>query len=119
MIPYFFSLIGHTITEIQHDDSSVTITTDKGKCRLEHQQDCCETVNLEKVIGNPQDLVGQTIIVSEEDVPKDPEWHSGNYESHTWTMFKLSSQTHTVEFWFLGVSNGYYSESVSFIDLTD
>ena len=51
----FHSLIGQTITELSTGDDT-HITTNTGKYIIYHSQDCCESVHLQRVIGNIDDV---------------------------------------------------------------
>ena len=114
----FFELKGQIIEEITgltEGNDEVVITTNIGKYRLYHLQDCCEHVVINKVIGNVNDLVGEVIFAEEDAGANDPDWYKGYYDdSHTWTKYVLKTDNASLEFWFLGISNGYYSESVTF-----
>ena len=113
----FFTLKGQTIRKIiALSTGSLKIVTDKYKYHLYHEQDCCENVRLVDVIGDVDNILNKEIIFAEEDSgAKDPEWHTSyDYDCHhTWTKFVLGTKNANVEFWFLGESNGYYSESIS------
>ena len=109
----FHSLIGQTITELSTGDDT-HITTNTGKYIIFHSQDCCERVGLEKVIGNIDDVLNSPITLAEED-SQDPDWYTEKFwESHTWSAFYLETEKGRVELWFLGQSNGYYGESMTF-----
>lgn len=78
---------------------------------LRHQPDCCESVDLEDVVGDPDDLIGHRLTMAEEvssEGAPDPEYA----ESHTWTFYKLGGLGGYVTMRWLGQSNGYYSERV-------
>jgi len=113
----FFTLKGQTIRKIiALSTGSLKIVTDKYKYHLYHEQDCCENVRLVDVIGDVDNILNEEIIFAEEDGgANEPDWYGNNYNdsSHTWTKFVLGTKNANVEFWFLGESNGYYSESIS------
>lgn len=117
------TLIGKTITEIKVDQSCdcVTFSTEEKKYSMHHNQECCESVGLEKVVGNPESIVGEPIKdviydTESENFPKDIE-QLGN--QHSWTVSRISFYTEHgfVEFVWLGVSNGYYGEGVDIEEL--
>jgi hypothetical protein len=94
----------------------MTFTAEDGRVwRLYHTQDCCESVNIEDITGNVDDLVGAPLTVSREDTnAEDPGKPSEYAESWTWTFYTFATRKgHVVVRW-LGESNGYYSEEVSF-----
>lgn len=121
--PLFSVLVGQTITSLSHDPQSVSIETTDRKYSIHHEQDCCEHVRIEKIIGDPKALAGLTITLAEED-SREPDFEhalSEYSESHTWTSFYLEAMKGTekvrVEFWFLGESNGYYGETANFYEV--
>jgi hypothetical protein len=112
----FFTLKGQIVRKIQAlNGDSLSILTDKYEYNLYHAQDCCEYVRIVKIIGDIDNILNEEIIFAEEDGgANDPDWYGDNYnDSHTWTKFVLGTKNANVEFWFLGESNGYYSESIS------
>jgi hypothetical protein len=116
----FFELKGQIIEEITgltEGNDEVVLTTNIGKYRLYHEQDCCEHVVINKVIGNVNDLVGEVIFAEEDAGANDPDWFNEKFyedDSHTWTKYVLKNDNASLEFWFLGTSNGYYGEGVTF-----
>ena len=81
--------------------------------RMLHHQDCCERVDLEDVCGDVEDLIGSPIVTAEERSMRGP----SQYESSTWTFYELATNRGSMTLRWLGVSNGYYGEGVSFEEL--
>jgi len=108
-------LIGLTFSAFRRDAESLTLTiADTGQQVLfYHDQDCCEDVYLQAVIGDLKDLLWTPIVVSEEASSPEPESFNYTNSSHTWTFYKLRTAKGDVTLRFLGESNGYYSESIS------
>jgi len=117
----FFELKGKTITSIDgsnSDDSDTIITTSDGSSyTLTHIQDCCENVRVYGTVGNIDDVLNEEVIDVEDTNPMDnpnaPDYKA--YDSATWTQFRIVTNKGTFEMWWLGESNGYYSETVSVI----
>ena len=79
-----------------------------------HQQDCCESVNINDIVGDLQDLVGEPLLIAKEVSGKTPvDFNEAEHESVTWTFYKFATRKGYVDVRWLGESNGYYSESVS------
>lgn len=76
-----------------------------------HQQDCCESVDINDIVGDLQDLVGSPLLIAEE-VSGATEPDEEHYESYTYTFYKFATRKGYVDVRWLGESNGYYSESV-------
>jgi hypothetical protein len=77
-----------------------------------HAQDCCESVDINDICGDLQDLVGEPLFIAEE-VHGATEPDEEHYESYTYTFYKFATRKGYVDVRWLGESNGYYSESVS------
>jgi hypothetical protein len=114
-------LIGKTITAITGGagDDRMTFDCDDGTSYvMYHSQDCCESVFIEDIVGDLQDLIGTPILCAEEatsDVrPADLPAPHYEDESQTWTFYKLATIKGYVDIRWHGSSNGYYSESVDF-----
>lgn len=113
-------LIGQTLksVEVNGDRDELTMISIDGKEFLfHHNQDCCESVAINDIVGDLSDLVGSPILVAEEVVHESginpdgitaPEWQ----ESFTWTFYKFATIKGYVDVRWYGASNGYYSESV-------
>lgn len=109
-------LIGKTLTNIKNDYDTLTMTTTDGsKIHFHHEQDCCESVEIEEIIGDLNNLIGAPIIMAEEVIHNDetPEGLEEPYDSYTWTFYKFGTNKGYVTIRWLGQSNGYYSEAVS------
>lgn len=116
----FKDLVGETLSriEITSGNEKITFHCVSGKqFEMYHEPDCCESVGIEDIDGNLDFLIGGPILQAEESTNSDnsPE-HS---ESHTWTFYRIATNRGQVVIRWLGTSNGYYSESVSFFDVTD
>ena len=119
-------LLGKTLTSVVRQDCTalrgykeeILLTcTDGSIYRMYHEQDCCESVTIEDIIGNLDDLVGSPILMAEEVTSKaDPEGIEKECEegSFTWTFYKLATVAGYVTIRWYGESNGYYSEEVTF-----
>lgn len=115
-------LLGKTLVNIENrNNEEIVFTTTEGDVyKLFHNQDCCETVMVEDICGNLEDLVESPLTEAEEVTNVDEPFvkqEGRNYEpdSYTWTFYKLRTEKGCVTIRWLGESNGYYSESVSFI----
>jgi hypothetical protein len=112
----FFELQGQTIRAINvaEGDKSVSITTDQFVYVIDHEQDCCEQVRVFELQGDREFVLNKPIILAEEDnAAPDMDRDYRFDDSYTWTKFTLKTEAGEFSFWFLGESNGYYSESVN------
>ncbi len=114
-------LIGKTLKSVVNTgDEQLDFTTTDGEVyRLYHDQDCCESVNIEDICGNLDDLVDVPILIAEESTSDtNPEGVTPEYQdSFTWTFYKFATVKGYVTIRWYGESNGYYSESVNFRQL--
>jgi hypothetical protein len=79
-----------------------------------HYQDCCESVDINDIVGDLEDLVGEPLLIAEEVEGSVPADFEDEYtESYTFTFYKFATRKGYVDVRWLGESNGYYSESVS------
>jgi hypothetical protein len=110
------SLLGKTIESVkggeQYDTVFEALFTDGTRLEMFHSQDCCESVQIEEVIGDTQDLIGSPLVECEE-VSNDDAPEREFSESHTWTFYRFRTAKGCVVFRWLGESNGYYSEDVN------
>jgi hypothetical protein len=111
-------LKGLTLTKIDDEGKSLKFYSSDGRTFLMyHKQDCCESVYIEDIAGNLEDLIGSPILMAEEVEGEIPAGYVCN-ESCTWTFYKFATIKGYVTIRWLGESNGYYSESVDFEETT-
>lgn len=115
-------LVGKILDDIainKNEDEIVFKAQDGSEYKMFHEEDCCEHVYIEDICGDLDDLIGSPILLAEEvgndgkiDIDETP---NEGCESWTWTFYKLATNRGSITIRWLGRSNGYYSESVSFI----
>ncbi len=115
----FTELLGKTIHKIQiTDNDHITFVCTTGQeFVMYHSQDCCERVNIEDIAGDLEHLLSSPVTMAEEATNSSinpPEYA----ESFTWTFYKLATVKGYVTIRWLGQSNGYYSEAVTFEERT-
>ena len=132
-------LVGKVLTNIENKDNELIFHCENGnKYKLYHAQNCYESVSIEDIIGDLNDLIGTPILIAEEVSNKEFEEafensfvlkegaedyecnykdKNGNHkpDSYTWTFYKFATSKGYVDVRWFGESNGYYSESVDFI----
>lgn len=101
-----------------------------------HNLECCESVTIDDICGDLNDLIGSPIILAEEvsnkpfieefeksfEETEDSIFRRNKYwdlypESYTWTFYKFATRKGYVDIKWYGESNGSYSESVDFVKL--
>lgn len=117
----FEDLLGDVIIKFTASDTEITFLTIQGKkYKMSHQQDCCESVYVEDITGDLNDILDHPILLAEEvsevaEVGK----HGLEYvDSGTWTFYKLATVKANATIRWLGMSNGYYSEAVDFEEIS-
>ncbi len=120
----FGDLAGKTLVSITGGvgDDEMILTTDTGeRYKLFHDRGCCESVSVEDITGNLDDLIGSPLLRAEETTSgENPEGVKMAYQdSFTWTFYHLSTAKGTVTIRWYGESNGWYSESVDCVKLPD
>lgn len=103
--------------ESSDEDYEVIIEfEDGGYIRQYHEQDCCESVYVNQVDGDPAKHIGATILeITEKVLDRDqvgsedlPEY----VDSLTATFYTMKTSKGYLDWRWYGESNGYYSESV-------
>lgn len=113
----FDQLVGRTLCKVTatDDEMRLYLTPDNYVC-FYHRQDCCESVYIEDICGDLDDLVGAEIIFAEEVSGETPALSSDfeEYEpdSYSWTFYRFQTTKGSVDVRWYGESNGYYSEEV-------
>ena len=119
-------LVGKTLIAIKRkEDELIFATTDGTVYRMYHHQDCCESVTIEDINGDLDDLIWTPILLAEEvsnyepsseaDIQKTK--YANKYGSCTWTFYRLATVKGYVDIRWFGESNGYYSEDVYFVKI--
>jgi hypothetical protein len=104
---------GKTFTRVSEDGEMLIFENEQERYIFYHSQDCCESVYIESVVGDLDDLVGVPLLHSEE-VSSDDEGPLSEWtDSYTWTFYKFATIKGYVDVRWYGSSNGYYSESVN------
>jgi hypothetical protein len=110
------SMVGRTFVRVEGSvgDQEMLFVADNGeKFLFTHFQDCCERVDINDIVGDLQDLVGEPLLIAEQvdgEIPAD--WEDQYYESYTFTFYKFATRKGYVDVRWLGESNGYYGEGV-------
>lgn len=116
----FKDLVGKILTKIDNTGNEIIFTCNDGtQYKMYHSQDCCESVSVDDIVGDLEDLIGTPIIKASEDISsKNPDGVIKEYQdSFTWTFYNLATIKGYVTIRWYGKSNGYYSESVEFIQI--
>ena len=111
------SMIGSTFANVFYDTETEELIferADRTQVIFYHNQDCCESVYIEDICGELNDLIGYPILVAEERVSDSI--YTGEDESVTYTFYEFRTIKGSVTVRWCGSSNGYYSESVDMFD---
>jgi hypothetical protein len=119
----FSELLGKTLTKIEGKkggEEIVFFTSDGQVYRLWHEEDCSESVAVEDICGDLNDLIGSPITRASEDCneqdvnPPGLEADPLPGDTFTWTFYNIATAKGHVTIRWYGSSNGFYSEKVSF-----
>jgi hypothetical protein len=114
----FSVLVGKTIAEVRHSADEIKfICTDGSEYQQYHVSDCCESVTVEDICGDLNDITGAPVLSAEvvTSAENPPDIKKEYQDSFTWTFYKIQTQKGAVTIRWYGSSNGYYSESVDFV----
>lgn len=109
-----------TAVFVHEDETRVDLIVSSNEFySIAHSQDCCETVYLDDVVGDWQDIMNSPILHFKE-MPNEAgpqKYNIGTgYEceddSFTWTFYEIATIKGSVTMKWYGSSNGYYSEKV-------
>lgn len=107
--------VGMTFSNIlvDRDENVIYFRTSCGRFfRMYHEQDCCEHVFLDDIVGDIDDLIDSPILRAEESSNS----RENSEGSETWTFYKFATRKGYVDLRWIGESNGYYSESVYIVE---
>lgn len=113
-------LLGKTLKSVSvigHDEALLFVTDDGDSYTMYHEQGCCESVYLESIVGDLEDLIGSSLLVAEQVSNVEESSLSKQElcdEYYEWTFYKFATRKGYVDLRWFGTSNGYYSVSVDF-----
>lgn len=61
-------LLNKTFTKVEKLGDSILFTSPEGCYFLHHEQDCCESVWIESIVGDLEDLTNSPILLAEESI---------------------------------------------------
>lgn len=120
--PFDWKLPSATITHVFVLEQRIAklVLSDGRILALYHDQDCCEDVYIADGADELQTLVGE-VLTGIEVVSKpfsQEELNEHGEESATWTFMNVITNKDSVQLRWYGSSNGYYSESADYADIT-
>ena len=110
-------IVGKTPVEIVNDKIKDQIhfkMSDGSHYVMLHCQDCCESVSVEDIAGDLDDLLNTPITLAE----ARSNYKQGKYGDQRWTFYELQGSRGYVTIRWYGSSNGYYGTSVDFRRVT-
>lgn len=105
-------ILSDVVLNKDNEDEIILTLEDGIKFKLHHDQDCCEHVVVEDIVGDLKDIIGNPLLIAEERTENSNNFDSD--ESNTWTFYELATIKGSVTIRWHGSSNGYYSERVDF-----
>lgn len=103
-------LEGKTLTRVERvgDEELWFYTTDNKVVKMYHIQECCESVYIEDIAGDLNDLQGNPVLRAEVRTEND----NADYGVLMYTFYEISTIKGSVTIRWCGSSNGYYGIEV-------
>ena len=113
----YSNMLGRTFWRVENGQNERLVfeAADGSWCCFFHSQGCCESVTIDDICGDLEDLAGSPLLVAEEVSGTAPVMEDAP-ESCTWTFYKFATAKGSVTVRWYGESNGYYSESVDYVE---
>lgn len=118
MIHSIEEMVGVTLRFAENVDDTITLKSATDTYSITYLQDCCASCSVVDIAGDLKDLVGTPVVMAEmvrsRDNPANlptPEYQ----DSFTWTFVKFATAKGYVTITWYGESNGYYSETPTFM----
>jgi hypothetical protein len=106
-------LINKMFDSVKREGDSIIFTNADEEYRLEHTQDCCESVYIDDLCGDLKDLENVPIFMAEESTEDVPPDQSGYGEYCGYTFYRFWTSKGPVVIRWQGSSNGYYGIGVN------
>ena len=112
-------LVGKVVRGLAYDEDYFRILTDDCVYIFHHEYSCCESVWLTQVDCISDKLIGSRIVIAEvvTKTGEDGVIDTDEYDSVTWSFYKIGTNKGMIDFRWQGESNGYYSETVDLIKI--
>jgi hypothetical protein len=108
-VEIFHDMIGKVYRNIEVDrNRMVFYGNDNSVVSFYHEQDCCEDVFIEDIVGDVHALLHSPLIMAEDVSAEDTNPDCGE----KWTFYKFATTKGYVTVRWYGMSNGYYSVTV-------
>lgn len=119
-------IVGLTLREFNEAEKGsqrIVLLTACGRAfSMLHHDLCSEEVSLDDIEGDISDIVGSPITMAEKTTSPDTPSNAQDrltQLSQTWTFYRIGTVKGMVVLRWFGESNGYYSEEVDFVELTE
>ena len=123
-VTVFNEVIGKTLKDVkvtrftpgQNESDEILFTFEDGtEYKMYHEDECSESVEIEDISGDLDNIIGSPLRVAEEVTSED----SVASESGTWSFYKFATAKGYIDIRWYGSSNGYYSETARFRQFKD